>query len=484
MQFSAEEARQAGANLMFAGRLLCLLGLACLAYVVYGMFMGYPQSTIFVISLPSVVYLLGEKCRRESLVAMSEALAQEFGLRDSATQDEKPGNMPSSQQRAVVVRHGMQMGVAMVSLGAMTLAPVILAVGKEVRTRERTADWTDLLSLSASVIMLAAILFAESKIHAMLTAPRTDDRPAVFRPVAATALWAVMSLLPLAYVGVRAAAAEGGPTADLDIFPVYAVAASLAALCVARANRMLRLCVAAKTSRVVSSPDEVQPHTFSLLLRSFDEDAHLSRDQQAFTAKTVFKGWFSIGVPEEQKICGALEWAGSPIAVGVPGEQLPPDGAARFYLPRHDWHATVTTMMVRARLVVLILGDSDGVAWELAEALRVVRPQRLMLVVPARGTSQYTSLQERLREAMRPHLKARDQVPDFPEYGGGFGLSSRAQGIIYFTSEWRPVYVPLRGGLAPTDRLALALIRASVPIAAQLRQYERGMPSAAPDKQL
>jgi hypothetical protein len=481
---SAEEARQAGAALMFTGRLLCLLGVASIAYSVYGMFMGYPQSTTLMFGLLSAVYLLGERHRRESLVYMSESIAQEFGLRDSAAQREEPGSVQSSWRRTLVVRYGMQMGVLLVSLGAMILTPVVLAVGKEVRTQERTADWTDLLSLSASMVVVIAALVGESRAYAMVIAPRTEDSPGSLPPVAAMVMWGTLALLPLAYVGARAAATEGGTTVSLDILPVYAMAASLAALCLARGNRVFRLYVRAKTSRVVNSPDEVQPRTFSLLLRPFDEDPRLLRDQQVFTAKTLIKGWFSIGVPEEQKICSALSWAGPPIAVGVPGEQLAPDGAARFYLPRHQWHATVTAMMVRARLVVLILGDSDGVAWELAEAFRVVPPQRLVLVVPVRGASGYTTLQKNLREAMRPHLKPTDQIPDFPEYGGGFGFSSRTQGIIYFTSGWRPVYAPLRAGLEPTDRLALSLARASIPIAAQLRQFESGMPSDVPGKQL
>lgn len=474
-QISAE-ARQSGAFQMFTGRLLCLLGLANIGYVAYGMFMGLPQSTTFPFLLLSGLYLLGEKYRQESLAYLSEAIAQEFGFRDSATQREEPGSVQSSLKRTWILRYGRQIGALMLAMGSSLIAPTLLAVGKEARTQEHSADWTGLLSLSVSMVVVVAALVGESRVYAMVTAPQAEERLAFFRPVAATALWGGLSLLPLAYVGARAASADGESATGLDVFPIYAVTAFLAALCVARGNRMLRLSVCARTSRVVNSPDDVQRHTFSLLLRPFDEDTRLLRDQQVFTAKSLFKGWFSIGVPEEQKICSALEWAGPPIAVGVPGEQLAPIGAARFYLPRHQWHATVTKMMVRARLVVLILGDSDGVAWELAEALRVVPPQRLVLIVPVRGAAGYTTLHRNLREAMRPHLKPTDQVPDFPTYVGGFGLSSRAQGIIYFATGWRPIYAPLRAGFEPTDRLALSLTRASVPVAAQLRRYESGMP--------
>ncbi len=460
---------------MLLGRLLCLLGLASIGYAVYAAVMDLPQASTFLFL--SIVYLLGESYRRASLAQLSDAVALEFGLRDSAKPQEEPGGVQNSRDRHLIVRYGMVMGILMVSQGAMLITPTLLAVGKEIRTQERTADWTDLLSLCSSVIVVVAVLFAESKVYTMVTVPREGERRPFFQPAGATALCGLLALLPLAYVGARSASTDGPPTTGWDIFPVYALLALLAALSVARGNRVLRLYVRAKSSRVVSSPDDVQPQTFSLLLRPFDEDSLLSRDQQVFTAKSLFKGWFSVGTPEEQKICTALGWAGPPIAVGVPGEQIAPDGAARFYLPRHDWHAAVTKMMVRARLVVLILGDSDGVAWELAEAFRVVPPQRLMLIVPVRGDSGYATLQKNLREAMRPHLKPTDRIPDFPTYGGGFGLSSRAQGIIYFTPDRQPVYSPLRAGLAPTDRLTLALTRASVPVAAQLRRYESGMPS-------
>ncbi|MEU9115336.1 hypothetical protein AB0D04_27035 [Streptomyces sp. NPDC048483] len=466
---------------MRLGRLLCLLGLLGITYAAYGLIMGRPQSTVFLFGLLSILYIIGERYRRESLVYLSESIAQEFGLRGPATQRVEPGSVQHSGRQGLLVRYGMQMGVMLVSLGAIIISPTLVAVGKELRTEERTADWTDLMALSASLVTVVAVLFGENRVYAMVNAPQGKDRPGFFRPAAATAVWGMLALLPLAYVCLRGASADGEP-AGPDIFPVYGVAALLATLCLARGNRVMRLYVRAKCSRVVKSPDEVQPHTFSLLLRPFDEDAPLMRDQQMFTAKSLVKGWFSIGVPEEQKICSALDWAGPMIAVGVPGEQLAPDGAARFYLPRHQWHATVTKMMLRARLVVLILGDSDGVAWELAEAFRVVPPERLMLVVPVRAAG-YTTLLRNVREALRPHLRATEPVPDFPDYGGGFGLSSRAQGIIHFTSGWRPIYAPLRAGFAPTDRLVLSLSRASVPVAAQLRRYESGMPRDDAGKQ-
>lgn len=484
MRNGAEEARRAGATQLFLGRLLCLVGFLNLAYAAYGLVMGLPQSTVFLSALLAILYVQGEMYRRQALAHNSESIAQEYGLRDPGTPRTEPGSVQHSWRQRLLVRYGMQMGVALVSLGAIMITPTLLATGEELRTDKRTADWADLTSISVSIITVVAALFGEAKIHAMVNSPGEKGRPGFFRPVATTARWGMLALLPLAYVSTRAASTHGEP-AGWDIFPVYGTLALLAILCLARSNRVFRLHVRAKSSRVVNSPEEVQPHAFSLLLRPFDEDSHFMRDQQMFTLRSLVKGWFSIGNPEEQKICTALDWAGPMIAVGVPGEQLAPDGAARFYLPRHDWHATVTEMMLRARLVVLVLGDSEGVAWELAEAFRVVPPERLVLVVPVRAAG-YATLRRNLREALRPHREAADPGPDtasdtgpdtgpdLPDYGGGSGLSSRTQGIIYFTSGWRPVYVPLRAGFAPTDRLVLSLSRASVPVAAQLRTYESG----------
>jgi hypothetical protein len=483
MKVSAAEASQLGASRMTTGRWFCFLGLASIGCAAYSLFMDRPQSTIIVAALFSLIYLLGEQYRRRGLSYLSEAIAKEFGFRDSTSPLEGLGNVERSRHRALAVRCGMQVGGVLTIMGSLLIAPLLVAVGKEVRTPEGTADWDGLLALSESLVVVVVVLFAESKVYTLMTAPQAKDRITFFRPVGATALWGVVSLFPVAYVAAREASTDGEPATGPDIFLVYTIAALLAALCMARANRMFRLHVRAKAARVVKSPDDVHQHTFSLLLRPFDEDIYLLRDQQAFTAKSLFKGWFSFGAPEERKICSAVEWAGPSIAVGVPGEQLAPDGAARFYLPRHDWHGTVSQMMVRARLVVLILGDSDGVAWELAEAFRVIPPQRLVLIVPVRGASRYTTLKQNLREAMRPHIRPTDQFPDLPPYKGGFSLSSKVQGIIYFTPDWQPIYAPLRAGFEPTDRLALALSRASLPVAAQLHRYESGMSSDAAKKQ-
>ncbi|MEU7649232.1 hypothetical protein [Streptomyces huasconensis] len=477
MHTSAEAARQASAFFIQNGRLLCMVGVLSICCAAASLFLGLPPWIPILFVALSATYLLGEKYRRSGVRCLSEATARKFGFA-SPLRRAAPGSVDISWARDLLVSYGMRGGTCILVLGAAILAPVIMALGKEVRTTEQSADWPGLLALSASLILVAAVLVGEGRVYAMVTGP-AGQHSSLVRPLSATLGWAALALLPVAYVSARAASAGGEPAVGTDILPIYAVAVFLAMLCLARGNRVCRLYVRAKTSRVVQSPDEVQPHTVTLLLRPFHEDHRLLRDQQMFTAKALFKGWFSVGVPEEQKICNALDWAGPTIAVGTPGEYLAPDGATRFYLPPIPgaWHAPVSKMMARARLVVVILGDSEGLAWELTEAFRVVPPQRLVLVVPVRGTSGYARLQQQLREAMRPHLRPTDQVLELPAYGGSFGVSSRAQGIIYFTSGWQAVYAPLRGGFQPTDRLTLALVRALAPVAQQLHQYEEGAAS-------
>ena len=62
------------------------------------------------------------------------------------------------------------------------------------------------------------------------------------------------------------------------------------------------------------------------------------------------------------------------IAIGKPGEALAPLGAARDYVGDDIWQHEVKRRMRDATLIVLMLGTSEGLAWEL---LRVHRLQLL-----------------------------------------------------------------------------------------------------------
>lgn len=110
-----------------------------------------------------------------------------------------------------------------------------------------------------------------------------------------------------------------------------------------------------------------------LLLRSFADD------RIAVAASLLAADTF------EEVVEACLARYGPVIAVGEPGEEAPPTGASRTYLPHESWRQTVARLIGEARLVVLIAGTSSGFGWELREVVRRdVLDKTLILFPPAK----------------------------------------------------------------------------------------------------
>ena len=83
----------------------------------------------------------------------------------------------------------------------------------------------------------------------------------------------------------------------------------------------------------------------------------------------------------EEELAATLERIGPVVAIGKPGEPLPELGAARLYVGHDVWQAEVSALMRRAALVVVRIGASPGVLWEIGQALECLPRQRLVLVL-------------------------------------------------------------------------------------------------------
>jgi hypothetical protein len=100
-----------------------------------------------------------------------------------------------------------------------------------------------------------------------------------------------------------------------------------------------------------------------LLLRSFQDD-----DISAFGG-LIRSAVFESDLTFEELITYQL-WGFEPVvAVGRPGEPIPPAGAAREYVSNDVWQKVVGTLTESASLVVMILGSTPGFGWELRSLL-------------------------------------------------------------------------------------------------------------------
>jgi hypothetical protein len=113
---------------------------------------------------------------------------------------------------------------------------------------------------------------------------------------------------------------------------------------------------------------------------------------------------------EEEQLEKALSAIGPVLAIGRPGERWPRLGARRIYVPNEQWKERVTERMRDAALVVLRLGQSPGIRWEISEAMTHVRPERLLLV-SSFDKAQYLAFRQKLQEtcdvALPPAYKAK-----------------------------------------------------------------------------
>jgi hypothetical protein len=72
---------------------------------------------------------------------------------------------------------------------------------------------------------------------------------------------------------------------------------------------------------------------------------------------------------------------GPVIAIGRPGEWAPPLGAARKYVT-DDWQGEVLDLINKCQLIVVILGKTNGLAWEIQQLIRLGVLKKLILVIP------------------------------------------------------------------------------------------------------
>jgi hypothetical protein len=172
-----------------------------------------------------------------------------------------------------------------------------------------------------------------------------------------------------------------------------------------------------------------------LYLRSFKDDEITAKPiQSALFLLLRFRPLlFTIldTATEEEQLARALRFIGPVVAIGGPEEDKPGLGAVRLYAPNDKWQDTVISLMQSARLIVLRAGDTDGFWWELKSSSMYVNPERLLLLIPF-GKGEY----EVFRQIAEYYLPK-----PLPSYNGLKTTYGTLRGIIYFQSDWTPIFV-------------------------------------------
>ncbi len=120
---------------------------------------------------------------------------------------------------------------------------------------------------------------------------------------------------------------------------------------------------------------------------------------RSFTADT------RVGEGPEHDLERALRPLGPMVAVGLPGEAVPPVGAARLYLSDADWQSVVRSLMDASRLIVLRIGDTPGFWWEVRECVNLARPDRVLIfLAPGVGLKAYDAFRANARDILPVEL--------------------------------------------------------------------------------
>jgi len=148
-----------------------------------------------------------------------------------------------------------------------------------------------------------------------------------------------------------------------------------------------------------------------LYLRSFRDDAlplpSVLSARRPFLELFVPRG----AEPFEEAVAWELTPYGPVVAVGRPGRSLASLGAAREHLPDDEWRASVTDRMAAARAVVMAIGSTRGVHWEIGTLAANGHLTKTVFLFPP---TDLATQQERWRFTVRALRDAGTLVPPLP----------------------------------------------------------------------
>jgi hypothetical protein len=102
-------------------------------------------------------------------------------------------------------------------------------------------------------------------------------------------------------------------------------------------------------------------------LRAFKDDSGLSSLDGLHTV-------------EERIVLALMSAKKRVVALGKPGEKLPPIGAERFYVDDDVWQSTISNWIDNCHAVVMIASVTDATGWEIEEVFRANRQDRFLIL--------------------------------------------------------------------------------------------------------
>ena len=168
-------------------------------------------------------------------------------------------------------------------------------------------------------------------------------------------------------------------------------------------------------------------------LRAFRAD--ISTTQQA-----LMQGFTT----EEEQLADVLRPFGKLVAIGRPGESLPPPGAARMYASDTQWQNIVSARIAAAPLVVIRAGAGAGLLWELEHTVRNVNPKRVIIWILNLQKNEYAAFCDQVKTRLGITLP---HISPFGLFAAILNIQNRpsrvTSGFIRFAHNWEPSFLPL-----------------------------------------
>lgn len=154
--------------------------------------------------------------------------------------------------------------------------------------------------------------------------------------------------------------------------------------------------------------------------------------------------------------------AGPPLAVNQPGAMLPELGAYRLNFDDDAWQPAVQALIDRSGLILMVLGDTPWVDWELREIMRRGALDKLVVLTPPLDLAERRRRLERLSNALRDHGAASLPPEEdaatptvaiaFDAHGATARARSQARGEMEYVDALDTVLAARRTQTAAADR--------------------------------
>lgn len=167
-----------------------------------------------------------------------------------------------------------------------------------------------------------------------------------------------------------------------------------------------------------------------LYLRSFQDDHSVPETRPGTLEKIpLFSLFAKTALSHEGELAKGAPFRHPLVALGPPGERLPPGGALRLYFSHSEWKTEVDRLLPGVELAILRVGNTPSLALEMDMLRNQLPPSRVVLFHPDPAQTGHYS---RFRAAAGAHLP-HGLPEEWPFWWPPF---------LIFDDEWRAAPLP------------------------------------------